>query len=40
MMREYKNVYPELYKELSDDVKGYYSFDYSSIFWSKSSSDN
>ena len=29
MMREYKNVYPELYKELSDDVKGYYSFDYS-----------
>ena len=31
MMREYKNVYPELYKELSDDVKGYYSFDYSTF---------
>ncbi|WP_317316602.1 transketolase [Longibaculum muris] len=31
MMREYKNVYPELYKELSDDVKGYYTFDYSTF---------
>lgn len=29
MMREYKKTYPELYKELSDDVKGQYTFDYS-----------
>ena len=28
MMREYKKAYPELYKELSDDVKGKYTFDY------------
>lgn len=29
MMREYKNTYPELYKELADAVKGQYDFDYS-----------
>lgn len=29
MMRQYKNTYPELYKELADDVKGEYTFDYS-----------
>ncbi|MEG0276091.1 MAG: transketolase [Coprobacillus sp.] len=29
MMREYKNTYPELYKELSNDAKGQYTFDYS-----------
>lgn len=28
MMREYKKAYPELYKELSDNVKGKYTFDY------------
>ncbi|MFR7592773.1 MAG: transketolase [Longibaculum sp.] len=28
MMREYKKTYPELYKELADDVKGQYHFDY------------
>ncbi|WP_028043696.1 transketolase [Candidatus Stoquefichus massiliensis] len=31
MMREYKNAYPDLYKELSDAVKGQYTFDYDAL---------
>ncbi len=31
MMREYKNTYPELYRELADNVKGKYTFDTETI---------
>ena len=31
MMKEYKNIYPELYKELSNAVQGKYVFDYSDM---------
>ena len=31
MMRTYKNEYPELYKELSNDVKDKYTFDYEEL---------
>ena len=31
MMKEYKNIYPELYKELSNAVQGKYAFDYSDM---------
>lgn len=31
MMKEYKNTYPELYKELSNAVQGKYAFDYSDM---------